>query len=128
MIPENEKGIVPVFHCDQEIPCNPCTSVCPLGNIYIDPDDIRQVPKYIAKRTGKACIGCEKCVTICPGLAITLVDYRSGEDPIVTIAYEFGKGKSIHRKGDIVTVLDIEGNILGNVEVVSTRMPTPDAP
>ncbi len=122
LIPETEEGVIPVLHCDQEIPCNPCTSVCPLGDIYIDPDDIRQVPEYIARRTGKPCIGCEKCVTICPGLAITLIDYRKGEDPLVTIAYEFGKGKDAHKKGDIVTVLDIEGNILGNVEVLSTRM------
>ncbi|GAK60031.1 putative oxidoreductase [Candidatus Vecturithrix granuli] len=122
VIPEDEQGIVPVFHCDQEIPCNPCTSVCPLGNIYIDPDDIRKVPEYIAEKTGKACIGCEKCVTICPGLAITLVDYRKEGDPIVTIAYEFGKGPAVHKEGDIVTVLDIEGHVLGNVEVVSTRI------
>ena len=121
-IPGDEQNIVPVFHCDQEIPCNPCTSVCPLGNIYIDPDDIRNVPQYIADRTGKACIGCEKCVTICPGLAITLVDYRKDGDPIVTIAYEFGKGNAVLKKGDVATVLDIDGNVLGNVEVVKTRI------
>lgn len=122
VIPEDEEGIVPVLHCDQEIPCNPCTSVCPLGNIYIDPDDIRKVPEYIARKTGKACIGCEKCVTICPGLAITLVDYRKEGDPLVTIAYEFGKGHAVLKKGDIATVLDIEGNVLGNVEVIYTRI------
>ncbi len=122
LITESEQGIVPVLHCDQEIPCNPCTSVCPLGDIHIDPDDIRQVPEYIARRTGKACIGCEKCVTICPGLAITLVDYRKSGEPLVTIAYEFGKGKDSHKKGDVVTVVDIEGNILGNVEVMSAKI------
>ncbi|MCK4452165.1 MAG: hypothetical protein KAX26_16450, partial [Anaerolineae bacterium] len=28
-IPEIEEGVFPVLHCAQEIPCNPCTSVCP---------------------------------------------------------------------------------------------------
>ena len=120
-LPAAETGVVPVFHCHQEIPCNPCTSVCPLGNIEIDPDDIRRVPQYIAARTGKACIGCERCVTICPGLAITLVDYRANGDPLVTLAYEFGKGAAVIKKGQPVTVLDIHGEILGNVEVISTR-------
>ena len=27
--PEERPGVFPVFHCAQEIPCNPCTSVCP---------------------------------------------------------------------------------------------------
>ena len=122
-LPEEEQGIVPVFHCDQEIPCNPCSSVCPLGNIYIDPADIRNVPEYIAERTGKACIGCERCVTICPGLAITLVDYRSSSsEALVTIAYEFARGEAVHQKGDIVTALDMTGNVLGNVEVASSRL------
>ncbi len=61
-------------------------------------------------------------MTICPGLAITLVDYRKSGEPLVTIAYEFGKGKDSHKKGDVVTVVDIEGNILGNVEVMSAKI------
>ncbi|MFC2023634.1 (2Fe-2S)-binding protein, partial [Chloroflexota bacterium] len=70
---------------------------------------------------GKACIGCEKCVTVCPGLAVTLVDYR-GEEPgwaVVTVAFEFLR-ESIHA-GDVVTVLDSEGQALGNVQVVGAR-------
>jgi NADPH-dependent 2,4-dienoyl-CoA reductase/sulfur reductase-like enzyme/Fe-S-cluster-containing hydrogenase component 2 len=119
-LPATEEGIFPVFHCSQEIPCNPCTSVCPQGNIYIDPDDIRRVPEYIAEKTGKECIGCNKCVTICPGLAITLVDYRKGREPIVTIPFEFGRG-ALH-EGDLVTVLDTGGSVLGKVPVVKTQL------
>ncbi len=122
VLPKEEQGVMPVFHCDQEIPCNPCTSVCPLGNIYIEEDDIRKVPEYIAKKTGKQCTGCEKCLTICPGLAITLVDYRKEGEPIVTIAYEFGQTKRSLQKDDIVTVVDMFGNILGNVKVLHTRL------
>jgi NADPH-dependent 2,4-dienoyl-CoA reductase/sulfur reductase-like enzyme/Fe-S-cluster-containing hydrogenase component 2/bacterioferritin-associated ferredoxin len=119
--PAEEDGqVIPVFHCDEEIPCNPCTSVCPQGNISIDPDDIRKVPTYIAERTGKACIACNKCVTICPGLAITLVDYRQEGDPLVTIAHEYGRNALA--KGDVVTVLDVEGSVLGNVPVVRTLL------
>ena len=28
-----EEGVLPLFHCNQEIPCNPCTSVCPQNQI-----------------------------------------------------------------------------------------------
>jgi len=119
-VPKEEEGIFPVFHCNQEIPCNPCASVCPRELIYIDPADIRGVPQYIAEQTGETCTGCNSCVTICPGLAITLVDYRKGDDPIVTIPYEFGR--EALRKGDVVTVLDMEGEVLGNVEVVRAQI------
>lgn len=119
-IPEDETGVVPVFHCSQEIPCDPCTSVCTQKAIYIDPNDIRHIPEFIGEKLGKRCTGCEKCVTICPGLAITLVDYRKdAEHPIVTVAYEFLK-ESI-KVDDVVTVLDAEGNALGNVKVTNVR-------
>lgn len=119
-VPDEEEGIFPVFHCLQEIPCNPCTSVCPQGLIHIDPDDIRHIPKFMGERLGKACIGCERCITICPGLAITLVDYRkSPETPTVTLPYEFSKGRI--QESERVTVLDINGTVLGEVGVVDVR-------
>jgi sarcosine oxidase subunit alpha len=115
-IPETGRGCFPVFHCSQEIPCNPCTSVCSHDAIRIEGDDIMGLPEFV----GDECDACEKCVSICPGLALTLVDYRKdAEHPIVTIPYEFTK-KSI-AKGDVVTVLDTEGGVLGNVEVVRVR-------
>jgi len=118
--PAEAAGVMPVFHCSQEIPCNPCTSVCSQAAIYIDPDDIRRVPEFIGAQIGKQCIGCEKCVTICPGLAITLVDYRKDQqNPTVTIPYEFLR-ESI-QPGQHVTVLDTEGAALGNVIVSRVR-------
>jgi sarcosine oxidase, subunit alpha len=120
VIPAEKEDVFPVFHCQQEIPCNPCASVCPQGAIYVDENDIRNVPQFIAEQLGKRCIGCEKCVTICPGLAITLVDFRKdAEMPTVTIPYEFLR-ETIH-PGDRVTVLDVEGEPLGNVEVSRVR-------
>ena len=120
LFPAEEEGVIPVFHCTQEIPCNPCTAVCPQGLIQIDEADIRKLPSFIGEQVDKACIGCERCVTICPGLAITLVDYRKErEQASVTIAYEFLR-ESIE-VGDSVTVLDAEGQALGNVEVTGVR-------
>ncbi len=117
-IPEQEEGVFPVLHCAQEIPCNPCTSVCPQGCITIGGDDIRGLPEYV----GDECIGCEQCVAICPGLAVTLVDYSNDpQHATVTVPYEF-PADTIDR-GHIVTVLDTEGTVLGTVEVVGVRQP-----
>ena len=117
-IPEVEVGVFPVLHCAQEIPCNPCISICPQECIVMEGEDIRALPEY----TGEGCTGCAQCVAICPGLAITLVDYRKDADvPTVTVPYEFPP-ETIH-DGDVVTVLDTEGAVLGNVEVVKVRAP-----
>jgi len=125
-IPKEESGVFPVFHCQQEIPCNPCSAVCPLGLIRIDPADIRKRPEYIAAEVGKSCIGCANCVAICPGLAITLVDYRADpEFPTVTLAYEFA-AETIS-VGDRVAVLATGGEPLGTVEVIGRR-PNPMNP
>jgi len=118
--PANETGVFPVLHCTQEIPCNPCTSVCPRNLIRIDGDDIRRVPRYVGEEVGRDCVGCERCVAICPGLAITLVDFRDDADqPTVTIPYEFGPDRL--RAGDVVTVLDSEGGVLGELPVAAVR-------
>ena len=118
-IPEDETGVFPVFHCSQEIPCNPCTSVCPQHAIRIEGDDIRGLPAFAVNED---CLACEKCVAVCPGLAITLVDYRKDpENPTVTIPYEFTR--EAIKEGDVVTVLDTEGGVLGNVEVTKVRAP-----
>ena len=113
-----KKGMLPVFHCTQEIPCNPCSSACPKGLIFIDPKDIRKVPSF--KGDELVCIGCEKCISFCPGLAITLVDYRKdAENPIVAIPFEFNY--EMLKEWESVTVLDTEGAALGNLEVVKVE-------
>ncbi|HSK10186.1 MAG TPA: FAD-dependent oxidoreductase [Vicinamibacterales bacterium] len=117
-LPDTRAGVFPIFHCSQEIPCNPCTSICPNHSIVIEGDDVMGLPEFV----GNACDGCEKCVAICPGLAITLVDFRkNAEQPTIVIPYEFSS-RSI-KKGDVVTVLDSEGAVLGNVEVTRVRAP-----
>ncbi|MBN1426582.1 FAD-dependent oxidoreductase [Candidatus Fermentibacteria bacterium] len=117
-IPSERSGVFPVFHCSQEIPCNPCTSICPQHAIRIEGDEILGLPTFV--RDG--CIGCEQCVAICPGLAVTLVDYRKGADEAtVTIPFEFTRQRI--KEGDTVTVLDTDGNVLGNVPVTKVREP-----
>jgi NADPH-dependent 2,4-dienoyl-CoA reductase/sulfur reductase-like enzyme/Fe-S-cluster-containing hydrogenase component 2/bacterioferritin-associated ferredoxin len=117
-IPEEDQGVFPVFHCSQEIPCNPCTSICPQGSIQIEGGDILGVPTF----NEQDCIACEQCVAVCPGLAVTLVDYRKqvGE-ALVSIPYEFPINTL--EVGQSVTVLDTLGQVLGNVPVVKTRAP-----
>ena len=98
VFPEGEEGVMPVIHCLQEIPCNPCSTVCPTDSIQLEGDPLLGLPRYDGR-----CIGCAKCVLVCPGLAITLVDYRRDqENPIVTVPYEMSHraaGRRRHGQG-----------------------------
>ena len=118
VLPEVAKGFVPVLHCTQEIPCNPCAVSCAQGLIEVDKNDIRNIPRFIGSEA--SCKGCLKCVAGCPGLAITLLDYRADPDmPLVSIPYEFGR--EALKKDDLITVLDTEGRALGKLKVVYVR-------
>jgi NADPH-dependent 2,4-dienoyl-CoA reductase/sulfur reductase-like enzyme/Fe-S-cluster-containing hydrogenase component 2/bacterioferritin-associated ferredoxin len=106
---EIHNGVMPVIHCRQEIPCDPCVHLCPKGFFYIEKDDIRTIPVY--KGDSHLCIGCERCVAGCPGLAITMVDYRKHpEKPRVSIAVELER--TLLEKAGTVNVTDIDGNTL----------------
>jgi NADPH-dependent 2,4-dienoyl-CoA reductase/sulfur reductase-like enzyme/Pyruvate/2-oxoacid:ferredoxin oxidoreductase delta subunit/bacterioferritin-associated ferredoxin len=119
-MPEEQSGVFPVLHCSQEIPCDPCTAVCPSGLIEIETADIRLLPRFLANKDGKGCTGCEKCIAICPGLAVTMVDYRKDpEFPTVTVPLEFLK--ETLKPGDSVVVEDTEGQALGRVEVSAVK-------
>ena len=40
------------------------------------------------------CIGCGKCAAVCPGLAVTLVDYRKNKEfPSITFPFELSASK-----------------------------------
>lgn len=123
-LPEAASGVMPVFHCTQEIPCNPCSTLCSHGLIEISNNDIRSVPVFLGN--SYCCEACERCVVGCPGLAITLVDYRTNANlPTISIPYEFTR--ETIQKRDMVTVLDTEGNPLGDVEVLDVHtIPTSD--
>lgn len=107
--PAKEQGVMPIFHCEQEVPCNPCTSVCPEGAIRTEDDTITGLPYQVP---GVDCKGCMACVAICPGLAVTQVDYRKDPDhPLVTLPYEIWRERV--QKGTRVPVTDRDGAILG---------------
>jgi NADPH-dependent 2,4-dienoyl-CoA reductase/sulfur reductase-like enzyme/Fe-S-cluster-containing hydrogenase component 2/bacterioferritin-associated ferredoxin len=110
-----EEGVFPVIHCLQEIPCNPCTTVCPTQSILIEGSSIMGQPQYKG-----SCIGCGKCLFICPGLAISLVDYRKDkENPVVSLPYEVGNHSV--KEGDLLRVVDIDANELGSFPVVGIQ-------
>lgn len=110
---EKDTGVFPILHCFQEIPCNPCISVCPVDALRTENDKITGLP-YMPDKD--KCIGCLSCVGICPGLAITLVDHRKDPNmPTITLPYEVWR-KNVE-KGQIVTVTDSGGGSLGRYEV-----------
>jgi NADPH-dependent 2,4-dienoyl-CoA reductase/sulfur reductase-like enzyme/Fe-S-cluster-containing hydrogenase component 2/bacterioferritin-associated ferredoxin len=121
--PSKEEGVFPVFHCYQEVPCNPCTSVCPQHAIRTENDTITGLPYFIDR---EPCTGCASCVAVCPGLSVTLVDYRKDpEHPLVILPYEVWREKvEVGRK---VPVTDVDGAILGHyaVEKVKARKKYP---
>ena len=113
--PETRAGVFPVFHCAQEIPCNPCSSVCPKKAIKMRTEAITSLPVFDGE-----CLGCGKCVAICPGLAVTLVDYRKDPNfPLVAIPFEINRG--IIKPGDFVKVTDAEGKEEAVAEVAQVQ-------
>ncbi len=110
-------AVYPVFHCFQEIPCNPCTAVCPQKGIRTENDTITGLPYFVP---GTECSGCASCVAVCPGLAVTLVDARrDAERPLVVLPYEIRREKV--EVGSLVSVTDAEGAILGRFPVVKVK-------
>lgn len=115
IIPTTNTGVLPILHCSQEIPCDPCTMTCAKQLIQIQGRDIRGIPQFLGDST--SCIHCNQCVAGCPGLAITVVDYRKDpENPIVSIPFEFNK--ELIKSSTIVDVMDTEGNFLGKLPIL----------
>jgi thioredoxin reductase/bacterioferritin-associated ferredoxin/Fe-S-cluster-containing hydrogenase component 2 len=109
-------GVKPIFHCVQEIPCNPCSGLCAQHLIQIPMNNILSIPDFIDP-DGK-CTGCAQCVIGCPGLAITLVDYRKdARFPIVTLPCELTVNKDAII-GRSFPVTDFEGRVIGIAEVI----------
>ena len=115
--PPKDKLIYPVIRCDQEIPCNPCTEACILQSIKIKDATMMGTPAFEGD-----CLGCLRCVAICPGLAITLVDKTYDEQKKtarVIIPWEMPHGSLT--MGKHVRTVDQEGNPIGTGTVIAMK-------
>jgi ferredoxin len=118
-LPELEEGVFPIMHCTQEIPCDPCSTVCPRHLIHVDPADIRHLPE-VDYYVEKGCIACGRCVAVCPGLAVTLVDYRkNNQNPLVTLPFE--QDPLSLAVGDEIELTSTEGMSLGKATVKTIK-------
>ncbi|HTT35435.1 MAG TPA: (2Fe-2S)-binding protein, partial [Thermoplasmata archaeon] len=106
--------VYPILRCEQEIPCDPCTVACDHGAITIPEGNLLGRPRF-----GGDCIGCLKCLAVCPGLAITLVDRRSdatGRTAKVTVPWEMPDG--LVAVGSEVVTTGSVGEVVGRARVI----------
>ena len=114
--PQKRSGVYPVFHCTQLIPCDPCAYLCPLNLIHIDNHDIRNLPFF--RESTRGCSSCLNCVAGCPGLAITLVDYRTDSGyAIVSLPFELNH--NLVNMGDDIILSDSQSESLGKAKIFS---------
>lgn len=96
------KGPIAVIECIEEIPCNPCETSCLKGAITIG-QNITNLPSIDFEK----CIGCGRCVTACPGLAIYIKDYNySDTEALITFPFEY---LPLPKVGDTVVMADRMG-------------------
>ena len=110
--------VYPVIRCIQEIPCDPCTQLCPHRAIKVQGTRITALPVF----EGEMCLGCAQCVIRCPGLAILLVDERydpEHRNALLTLPVELGE--RILRVGEEVTTVGFEGEPVGKGKVIAFR-------
>ena len=111
---ELSAGWKPVFFCDEEIPCNPCTTVCPTHSIRLKPrkGSILDLPYF----EGSDCKGCSACVAACPGLAVSLVRRLDARWAEVKVPFEFDAAS--FAIGSTLSALDQEGNVVEDAELL----------
>lgn len=108
------EGPVAVVDCCEEIPCNPCEDACRKGAIVVG-EDICAPPRYDPRE----CNGCGRCVALCPGLAVFLLDRSGGKDAArVTVPYEMSAGL---QAGEEAWAVDGEGKPLCKGKIVKVK-------
>jgi NADPH-dependent 2,4-dienoyl-CoA reductase/sulfur reductase-like enzyme/Fe-S-cluster-containing hydrogenase component 2 len=95
----------PVFFCTEEIPCNPCTTVCPTHSIQLSTrkGSLLDLPYF----QGDNCKGCSACVAACPGLAVSLARLADDGQADVQLPFEFDA--SAYEPGLKLALLDADG-------------------
>jgi Fe-S-cluster-containing hydrogenase component 2 len=95
------EGSVVVIECIEKIPCNPCETVCPKSSIKVG-SPITNLPSF-----NNICTGCGKCIVVCPGLAIFMINRNySDKEATITIPYEI---LPLPTKGDKIQGLNRQG-------------------
>jgi Fe-S-cluster-containing hydrogenase component 2 len=111
-----ERQPLAIIECVQQIPCNPCETVCAAGAITVG-EPITSLPRLDASK----CSGCGLCIAICPGQAIFGLDLTySPSEATVSFPYEF---LPMPRKGDLVAAVDREGTPVCHATVLRVAMP-----
>ena len=106
-----QQGPIAVIECIEEIPCDPCEAACRSGAIHVG-DRIIDLPQLRPEK----CNGCRRCISICPGLAVFVVDKTYSEtEATVSIPYEF---LSLPSVGDVVSALDRQGEPVCQAKVL----------
>ena len=107
-----EKKRIAVLECVEDIPCNPCEVVCPVGAIKVG-SPITNLPVI----DGEKCTGCNLCIAICPGLAIFVVEKNHSENlSSISMPYEI---LPLPRRGDRVKGLNRSGEVVCEAHVES---------
>ena len=111
VFPEEKLLIKPkaLIECYEEIPCNPCSTCCPVNAIHIEEDiNHRPVIDY------DVCTGCGICVYHCPALAISVVSIKE-DRAYFKIPYELHplptKGEvwdGVNRAGEVICEARVE--------------------
>jgi thioredoxin reductase/ferredoxin len=112
-----DREVYPIIRCIQEIPCNPCIEVCKLQSIQISDGTMMGLPKFDGD-----CVGCLRCIAICPGLAITFVDKgydQTKKTARVIVPWEMPTG--VITVGDTVKTTGLEGEVIGRGYVISFK-------
>lgn len=110
-----KKGIYPVIECTQNIPCNPCQTVCRFNCINIG-ENITSLP--IVNQESQ-CKNCGLCVASCSGQAIFLINEDFDETfASITMPYEFIPEPQV---GDMGIALDRSGSEICTAEIIELR-------
>ena len=73
-----------VLECNEEIPCNPCVTIC--RTEAITKESLTAIPEIDIDK----CFGCRLCVAVCPGQAIFMVNEKeNGKDALISFPYEY---------------------------------------